>query len=77
MPRILASERQFVETGELGRAGVDEFAVCRKVGVRLFARGRVGLGPLALFGHQAAEALFVDAEAGLGRHLECQFHGKP
>src|SRR4029077_537718 len=27
----------------------------------------------ALFGHQAAEALFVDAEAGLGRHLECQF----
>ena len=64
---------QFVEAGELGRAGVDQFAVCRQVGVRLLARGGVGLGALALLGHQSAEAFFVDAQAGLGGHLEGQF----
>ena len=64
---------QFVEAGELRRAGVDQVAVFRQIGVRLLARGRVGLGALALLGHQAAEAFFVDAQAGLGRHLERQF----
>ncbi len=63
---------QFVEAGELGRAGVDQFAVGGQVGVRLLAGGGVGLGALALLGHQAAEAFFVDAQAGLGGHLEGQ-----
>ncbi len=63
---------QFVESSELGGAGVDEFAVCRQIGVRLLAGSRVGLRALALLGHQAAEALFVHRQAGLGRHLERQ-----
>jgi hypothetical protein len=45
--------------------------------VRLLARGRVGLGALALFGHQAAETLFVHGQPGLGRHLEGEFDREP
>ena len=40
--------------------------------MRLLAGGGVGLRALPLFGHQAAEALFVDAQAGFGGHLEGQ-----
>ena len=39
----------------------------------LLAGGCVGLRALPLLGHQAAEALFVDAEAGFRGHLEGQF----
>ena len=39
---------QFVEAGELGGAGVDQLAVGGQVGVRVLARGGVGLGALAL-----------------------------
>ena len=63
---------QFVEAGELGRAGVDQFAVRGQVGVRLLAGRGVGLRALPLLGHQAAEALFVDAQTGFGGHLEGQ-----
>ena len=63
---------QFVEAGELRRAGVDQVAVGRQIGVGLLAGGGVGLGALALLGHQAAEAFFVDGQAGLGGHLERQ-----
>ena len=64
---------QFVEAGELRRAGVDQVTVFRQIGMRLFARGRIGLGALALLGHQATEAFFIDTQAGLGGHLERQF----
>ena len=47
---------QLVEPGELGGAGVDQLAEGRQVGVRMFARGGVGLGAPALLGHQFAEA---------------------
>ena len=62
--------RQFVETGELGRTGVDQFAECREVGVRVLAGGRIGLGPAPLFGHQFPEAELIDGQSGLGGHLE-------
>src|SRR5256885_1576609 len=45
-------------------------AVGGQVGVAGLARLRVGLGPLALLGHQPAEAVFVDAQALVGRDLE-------
>ncbi len=72
MPRILASEVNSSKPVNSVGTGVDEFAVSGQVGVRLLAGGGVGLGALPLFGHQAAEALFVDGQAGLGRHFEGQ-----
>ena len=46
---------EFVESGELGGAGVDEFAERRQIGVSVLAGGGVGLGAAALLGHQFAE----------------------
>ncbi len=63
---------QLVETGELGGAGVDQLAVSGQVGMRVLARGGVGLGAAALLGHQFAEAELVDLQAGLGGHLESE-----
>ena len=68
---------QFVETSELGGAGVDEFAVCRQIGVCLLAGSGVGLGALALLGHQAAEAFFVDRQAGSAAISRVSSNGKP
>ena len=63
---------QFVESGELGGAGVDEFAVGGQVGMRVLARRGVGLGPAALLGHQLAEAELVDGKPCLGSHFQGQ-----
>ncbi len=63
---------QLVEAGELRGAAVDELLVDREIGVRVLACLRILLGPLPLLGHQRAEAVLVDAQAGLGRHLERQ-----
>ncbi len=52
--------------------GVEHLAVGRAVGVPRLVRLGVGLGPVALLGHQRAEALLVDREPGLGRHLQRQ-----
>ena len=55
----------------LGRAVlVEDAAVDAGVAVRALLGARVGLGALALLGHQAAEALLVDLQALLGGHLE-------
>ena len=63
---------ELVEAGELRRARVDEFPVRGQVGVGMFACRGIGLRALALFGHQAAEALLVDAQPRFGGHLEGQ-----
>ena len=61
---------QFVETGELGRSGVDQLPVGRQVGMRVFACGGVGPGTLALLQHQLVESRLVDRQAGLRGRLE-------
>ena len=68
---------QFVETGELGRAGVDELAIGAQIGVGLLACRCISLGALPLLGHQRAESLFVDAQVGLGGHLQRQLQREP
>ena len=62
--------RQLVEAGELGGPGVDQLAVRRQVGVRVFARGGIGFRAAPLLGHQFPEPGLVDLQAGLGGHLE-------
>ena len=61
MPRILASEVNSSNPVNSVGPRVDELAVGGQVGVRVLAGRGVGLGALALLGHQPAEALFVDA----------------
>ena len=57
----------------LGRAElVEDPAVDTGVAVRALLGARVGLGPLALLGHEAAKALLVDLQALLGGHLKGQ-----
>ncbi len=55
---------------------VEHLAEDRDVGVAGLLRRRVGLGAVALLVHQAAEAVLVDLEALLGRHLERQVDRK-
>ena len=51
---------------------VGERAVVVRLAVLGLLRLRVRLRPVALLGHEPAEALLVDAEPLLGRHLEGQ-----
>ena len=51
---------------------VGDLAVGVRVGVLALLGPRVRLRPVALLGHQPAEALLVDREALLGRHLQGQ-----
>ena len=72
MPRILASvDNSSNPVNSVGPASTSSRYADRSA-VRLLAGGRVGLGALPLLGHQAAEALFVDAQAGFSGHLQGQ-----
>ena len=72
-PTTVASAVGLVVAEELDLAGLlQEPPEDRDVGVAGLLRRGVGLGPVALLLHQAAEALLVDLEALLGRHLQGQ-----
>ena len=53
-------------------ARVHDVSVDRGADVTRLALARIGLGPVALLGHQPAEAVLVDLDALLGGHLERQ-----
>ena len=60
-----------------GTVLVQHGAVDTGVAVGALLGARVGLGALALLGHQPAEALLVDLQALLGGHLEGQVDREP
>ena len=63
-----------VVAGEVGGPGPVEYVpVGGQRRDALFSGLRVGLGAVALFGHQAPESGLVDAEALFGRHLQGEF----
>ena len=63
--------------GEAGGAtGLEDLAVRRHGGDARLAGSRVGLGALALLGHQAPESRLVDVEALLARHLQSEVEGE-
>ena len=62
--------------GDLARL-LEQRGVDRDVGVAGLLLPRVLLGPVPLLAHQAAEALLVDLQALLGRHLEGEVDREP
>src|ERR1700692_1909118 len=72
MPRILASEvNSSKPVNSVGPASNSStYAVGVEVGMRMLARGGVGLGAAALLGHQFAETGLVERQTGLRRHLQ-------